>query len=132
MTQPTKKHIHSRRSDQGSQSDNQSVDRWKYRRIVVFASTLFTAVVIGYLTLYGKDDTLRKEIVSDLLSGETWVILGYTFGALIDDNMRTGKFGANFIRHKMDTDRSCGSDPNSDPDMGDDSSSQSSDDHHGP
>ena len=93
---------------------------------------IFTGFVIGYLTFFGKDDTLRKEIVADLLSGEMWVILGYTFGAMIDDNMRSEKIGANFFKHKMDSDRDRESDPDGSPPVDGDHAAQQGCDHHGP
>jgi len=122
-----KKHIASPRSDR----DDQQVDRWKYRRRAVFGSLWFSAAVIVYLMTLGVDDGLRKEIAHGILEAETWVLLGYTLGAIVDDNLRTGQFGANFFRHKMDSNRDRGADPDSDAGVDGDSSAQQSDDHHG-
>ncbi len=58
---------------------------WFYRRWVVFGVLLFCAWAIAYLTIWGKDTALERDIVQvlGLLAGG--VVGSYVFGAAWDD-----------------------------------------------
>ncbi len=67
---------------------------WLYRRTVVFATLAFCAWAIGYLTVWGKDTALERDIVSSLSLLAVAVIGSYIGGAAWDDlnRMRHGHF----------------------------------------
>lgn len=67
---------------------------WLYRRTVVFATLAFCAWAVGYLTVWGKDTALERDIVSSLSLLAAAVIGSYIGGAAWDDlnRMRHSRF----------------------------------------
>ena len=61
------------------------VDRWKYRRRLVFGTVAFCAGMIAYLAFYAPSDPLREQIALGLIGLAGAVITGYTLGAVWDD-----------------------------------------------
>lgn len=61
---------------------------WLYRRTVVFATLAFCAWSVGYLTIWGKDTALERDIVSALSLLAGMVIGSYIGGAAWDDRNR--------------------------------------------
>jgi hypothetical protein len=58
---------------------------WRIRRKVIFATLLFCAVEVGYLTLAGQDTQLHQAIATSLILLAGSVIGSYVFGAIWDD-----------------------------------------------
>ena len=58
---------------------------WTYRRWAVFGTLIFCAWAIGYLTVWGKDTALDRDIVSALSLLAGMVIGSYIGGAAWDD-----------------------------------------------
>lgn len=61
------------------------LDNWKYRRRAVMGSLLFSAGMLVYLVGWAPDDMLRRSIAEGLLYCATAIVLGYIFGAVLDD-----------------------------------------------
>lgn len=72
---PVVRHHHKHISD-----DN----RWIVRRAIIMVTWLFCGWVIGYLTLYGVDNVLSRELVHDSFMLAGAVILLYAFGRLLE------------------------------------------------
>lgn len=66
---------------------------WVYRRTVVFGTLAFCAWAVGYLTVWGRDTALERDIVSSLSLLAAAVIGSYIGGAAWDDlnRMRHGR-----------------------------------------
>lgn len=58
---------------------------WFYRRWVVFGALFFCAWPVGYLTVWGADTALARDIVQVLSLLAGGVIGSYVFGAAWDD-----------------------------------------------
>lgn len=58
---------------------------WRIRRRIIFATLIFCAAEIIYLTIWGKDTDLASTIVNGVLILAGSVIGSYVFGAVWDD-----------------------------------------------
>lgn len=58
---------------------------WTNRRRVVFATLMFCAALIVYLTGWGADTRLHETIVYGAFGLAFSVIMGYVFGAVLED-----------------------------------------------
>lgn len=59
--------------------------QWKRRRGVVFGTLGFCASVVGYLTAWGADTALSRDIAQGLIVLAGAVVGSYVFGAAWDD-----------------------------------------------
>lgn len=66
---------------------------WIWRRTTVFGTLGFCAWAVGYLTIWGADTALAREIATSLILLAGTVIGSYVFGATWDDlnRMRHGR-----------------------------------------
>lgn len=67
---------------------DQSRERWKYRRRVVFATLVYIAAALAYLIVRGADTALNQQIALALVGAGTAVIGSYVFGAVWDDKLQ--------------------------------------------
>jgi Na+/H+-dicarboxylate symporter len=68
------------------------IDRWKYRRRVIFGSLTFCAVVITYALASDKemlDAATRQTAITQAFWSASAIIGAYVFGAVYDDKGRT-------------------------------------------
>ena len=65
---------------------------WKNRRVVVFCTLAYCAVVVLYLAIHGSDTALHQQIAIALVGLAGGTIGSYVFGAVWDDHS-IRKFG---------------------------------------
>lgn len=58
---------------------------WKNRRRVIFITLLFCAGLIVYMAGWGEDTRINETIVYGAFGLGVTVILGYVFGAVVED-----------------------------------------------
>lgn len=61
-------------------------NEWKIRRLIIIITLLFSAFIIGYLTLFGDDTSLNQSISNGLILLSGSIISSYIFGSVWDDN----------------------------------------------
>lgn len=67
-----------------------SLDRWQYRRRIVFLSLAYIGVNVQYLVIRGGDTVLNQQIGLALVAAGVAIIMAYVFGAVIDDKFQIG------------------------------------------
>jgi hypothetical protein len=58
---------------------------WKWRRWAAFSQLAVLDALIGYIVIFGADDSLRREGLSSLILLVGAVYNGYTLGSIWDD-----------------------------------------------
>jgi hypothetical protein len=67
-------------------------DRWKFRRMVVFASLGFMGAVIGYLAGFSDgDNAVQLALAQSVPLAITGIILTYVSGPIADDWLQLRK-----------------------------------------
>jgi len=61
------------------------VDKWIYRRLVVFGSLIYSFIVLGIVTFKGGDTHINETIINDFMMLDGSIIFAYIFGAVWDD-----------------------------------------------
>lgn len=59
---------------------------WKHRRRIIYATLIFCAIEVAYLTVRGSDTSLNQAIVTSVVLLAAAVIGSYVFGATWDDS----------------------------------------------
>jgi hypothetical protein len=70
---------------------------WFWRRLIIIGYLLLCGSLLLYLTIWGKDDELRRTLALGLTTLAGTIITGYVFGAVWDDRnfMQAASSGRN-------------------------------------
>lgn len=73
--------------DNGGNSSIRNGDKpsWYFRRKIILATLIFSAIIVTYLTVYGEDNRLNESIANGLILLSASVIGSYVFGAVWND-----------------------------------------------